>query len=244
MEINRQMHRYIINKRSINMNQAFHHPLKDLEKKRALFFRIGLLISLFITFVAFEWRTETPTATFINDSTEWEPETMEWLPVIKTAAVNDNRHKPEHKHLLTPVVQPTDPVVVPDDHPADSDTLTGEVIPIDPRPEPDPGPEPMLIAEIMPQFPGGDAALLKFLTNNIRFPETARKEGVSGVVHMKFVIDENGNIINISCLRSPAEVLTEEAVRVLRMMPKWLPGIQSGKKVSVTMTLPVHFRLL
>lgn len=98
--------------------------------------------------------------------------------------------------------------------------------------------------EIMPSFPGGDAALAKFLKDNIRYPSVAAENGISGMVIVQFIVDHEGNIrgIKIASGRKGGG-LEEEAGRVVKLMPKWKPGKQNGQAVTVQFNLPVNFRL-
>ena len=99
--------------------------------------------------------------------------------------------------------------------------------------------------EIMPEFPGGQAALIQYLSNNIKYPEECRKMGVEGKVFVKFIVDPSGNITNVQVLRGVVDgkLLEKEAVRVVESMPKWKPGTQGGKAVNVYFTLPISFKL-
>lgn len=105
--------------------------------------------------------------------------------------------------------------------------------------------ETFVIVEQMPEFPGGSAALINYLSTNIKYPEECRKMGVEGKVFVKFIVDPSGNIINAQILRGveDGKLLEKEALRVVQAMPKWKPGKQSGKTVSVYFTLPIAFKL-
>ena len=100
------------------------------------------------------------------------------------------------------------------------------------------------VVEQMPQFPdGGMAGLMKYLSDNIRYPESARKAGTQGRVTVQFVVGKDGSIGNVSILRGVDPALDEEAIRVVSEMPKWKPGLQKGKPVNVKFAIPVVFRL-
>lgn len=229
------------------MKTSYQHPLQSLEKKRSTFLNIGLVVSLLMTFLAFEWKTGKDEA-YSLPVDQWESIDPEELPVITYRDESAKQElKPEERVTRSQNIF-ADPVVVPDTKPVDPGTPapvdTSQIIPIDISPEPEPAPEPVLIPEIMPYFPGGEKALGAFLRDNTRFPDAARKSGIEGLVHISFVIDENGNVTSVKCLRSPGDVLTAEALRVIALMPKWKPGMQGGKKVPVIMTLPINFRLV
>lgn len=105
--------------------------------------------------------------------------------------------------------------------------------------------QPMNIAmvEQKPQFPGGEAEMYKWLGNNIVYPPAAAEEGVSGRVVVEFVVGKDGSITNVKVVRPRHPALDKEAVRVVKAMPKWIPGRNNGQPVKVTYTLPVTFKL-
>ena len=100
------------------------------------------------------------------------------------------------------------------------------------------------VVEQMPEFPnGGMAGLMQYLSQNIRYPEAAKKAGTQGRVTVQFVVEKDGSISNVSILRGVEPDLDKEAVRVISEMPKWKPAMQRGETVRVKYTVPVMFRL-
>ena len=97
--------------------------------------------------------------------------------------------------------------------------------------------------EDMPEDPGGMEAMMKFVAENLKYPEQMQKEKVEGRVLLSFVVEKDGSVTNIEEVKSPHPVLTEEAIRVVKLMPKWKPGKQDGKEVRVQFNLPITFRL-
>lgn len=97
--------------------------------------------------------------------------------------------------------------------------------------------------ERMPTFPGGEFKMYEFLAMNIRYPQRAREDGYSGTVYVRFAVEPDGSITNIEVAKGVGGGCSEEAVRVVKMMPNWIPGEAFGKKVRVTYTLPVSFKL-
>jgi protein TonB len=97
--------------------------------------------------------------------------------------------------------------------------------------------------EQMPEFPGGMAALNKYLSDHIKYPPQAREEGIHGRVILRFVVDQSGNVTNVEIQRDQGGGLGKEAVRVVTGMPKWRAGKQNGQAVKVYYTLPVTFNL-
>ena len=97
--------------------------------------------------------------------------------------------------------------------------------------------------EQMPSFPGGDAALMQYLSKNIKYPPVAEEMGIQGRVICTFVVERDGSVSDIRIKRSVDPSLDKEAMRVVSAMPKWIPGRQNGQMVRVKYTLPVTFRL-
>ncbi|MBF1558677.1 MAG: energy transducer TonB [Prevotella salivae] len=99
------------------------------------------------------------------------------------------------------------------------------------------------VVEVMPQFPGGQIAMLQYLMKNIKYPEQAMKEGIQGRVAVSFIVEKDGSISNVRPVLSVHPLLNKEAVRVVKSMPKWSPGKHNGKPVRVRFNLPVMFKL-
>ncbi|GBU07418.1 cell envelope biogenesis protein TonB [Bacteroidales bacterium] len=97
--------------------------------------------------------------------------------------------------------------------------------------------------EQMPTFPGGEREMLKFLSDNMKYPVIAQEQGISGSVILRFVVGTDGSVKDVTIQRSLDPSCDKEAVRVVRSMPKWVPGKQNGRPVLVYFTLPVRFRL-
>ena len=100
------------------------------------------------------------------------------------------------------------------------------------------------VVETMPSFPGGDAALMKYISDNVRYPAIAQENGIQGRAICQFTVEKDGSITDIQIVRSAGdETLDKEAKRVIKSMPKWSPGKQRGKAVRVSYTIPINFRL-
>jgi len=98
-----------------------------------------------------------------------------------------------------------------------------------------------MVVESMPEYPGGEAALYRFLKENIQYPEAARKKRIQGRVFVTFVIEQDGSVTNVELLKGIGGGCDEETIRVVKAMPKWIPGKQRGKYVRVQYNLPVMF---
>ena len=100
-----------------------------------------------------------------------------------------------------------------------------------------------LVVENMPEFPGGEAAMYKFIGKNIDYPRMAKESGISGRVFVTFVVERDGSLTDVQILRGIGGGCDEEAVRVIRAMPRWSPGKQRGKPVRVQYRMPIKFTL-
>ena len=115
-----------------------------------------------------------------------------------------------------------------------------------PAPAPEPKHEaekPFDIVEQMPQFPGGQAELMKYISSHIKYPPVAEENGIQGKVIVKFVVGADGSVKNVKIAKGVDPSLDKEAARVIGNMPKWIPGKQNGQAVSVNYTVPVIFKL-
>lgn len=97
--------------------------------------------------------------------------------------------------------------------------------------------------EKMPQFPGGEKAMVEYMLNNIKYPDEARKKGIQGTAYITFVVEPDGSVTNVKVLKGFDKLCDEEAFRVVKAMPKWEPGMQKGKAVRVQFNLPLKFKL-
>lgn len=103
--------------------------------------------------------------------------------------------------------------------------------------------KPFVSVEQMPQFPGGDAELMKFIGSNLKYPTIAAENGIEGRAVIRFVVTKDGSVSDVQVVRSLDPSCDKEAIRVVKMMPKWVPGKQNGRNVPVYYTLPVLFKL-
>ena len=99
------------------------------------------------------------------------------------------------------------------------------------------------VVEVMPEFPGGEEALLGFLSENLKYPEPARLNKLTGTVYVSFVVDDIGDIGEVKVMRGMGAGCDEEAVRLIKAMPRWKPGKHNGKNVAASCSIPVAFKL-
>ncbi len=100
-----------------------------------------------------------------------------------------------------------------------------------------------IMVEPVPEYPGGDKARAIFLRENLIYPKEAKEGGIEGIVYVQFVIEKDGSIVDVEVLKGIGGGCDEEAVRVIKMMPKWKPGKQGGKEVRTRFTIPLKFSL-
>ena len=128
-----------------------------------------------------------------------------------------------------------------------NDDANGEVLKLKEavaQPEPKPEVEKVFdVVEQMPSFPGGPSALMEWLSNNVKYPLVAQENGVQGRVVVSFVVERDGSITDVKVVRGVDPSLDKEASRVVRAMPRWIPGKQNGSAVRVKYNVPVAFRL-
>jgi len=213
----------------------------DLRRKRGVFFNIGLVIALAFTLLSFEWDTSTfiESEMYHDDGEAFIDEQMINVPLKKP-------EPPKPKIVKQFIIKevPDDKVI--EEEPdinieVDPSDEVEEYIEID---EPvDDSPVESCMVEVQAQFPGGLKNLYSFIKKNIKYPEQARDIGITGRVYVKFIVDKSGNIINPEILRSPDVLLSNEALRIVKMFPKWNPAIQNLVPVSTYYTIPINFKL-
>lgn len=117
-----------------------------------------------------------------------------------------------------------------------------------PAPKPTVNPEPPQIYDIVDQpaeYPGGMAALKKFIADNLKYPETAKEKGIQGKCYLQFIVSKTGELSNIKVKKGVVDCpeCDKEAIRLVKSMPKWIPGKNNGEAVNSTFILPVTFKL-
>ncbi|MFO7614745.1 MAG: energy transducer TonB [Bacteroidales bacterium] len=218
-------------------------PKADLENKKVIYRQIGLILALAVVLFAFEWKTYEKTISDLGQrQMEEAPEEMVEITVQET--------KPPPPPPPKQVVQINiveDDIEVDDDIminvEADQNTEMQEYIPVSIEEEDDSEGIIFMVVESMPEFPGGEANLYKFLAENIKYPQMAKESGIQGRVFVTFVVERDGSVTDVRVIRGIGGGCDEEAIRVVKNMPKWTPGKQRGKAVRVQYNLPVKFTL-
>jgi periplasmic protein TonB len=213
----------------------------DIERKKPLLFHIGLVVSLAVVLIAFEWKTFDRTQSTLGQL-KVDLEEEEMIPITK----QEPPPPPPPPPPQTTIIE-----IVEDDEEIEEELEIMDTE-IDENTEIDivefveevvEEPEIFTIVEEMPSFPGGEAELFKYLGSNIKYPAMARDAGIQGIVYVTFVVKEDGKISDVRVLRGVGGGCDEEAVRVVEKMPSWKPGKQRGKSVRVQYNLPIRFTL-
>jgi len=211
------------------------NPEVNLERKRGLFLQIGLVITLLIILGAFEYKSHDKAAKDTKDKS-YEQEDQDFMPITKQ---EKPKPKPELPKQAASVVILEDDVVVKDsiinmDTEFDEDDIDIEEEDDD---------EVFMVVENMPEFPGGDLGLMKYIQKKVKYPPIAKEYNITGKVYISFVVDKSGSVTNVKVVRGVDKNLDAEAVRVIKSLPKYKPGKQRGKAVRVMFTVPINFTL-
>ena len=214
----------------------------DLERKRPLFIQVGLVLGLSLILLGFEWKSYDR---IIEAAQDLQGEVIEELEIVQTQR-NEPPPPPPPQQITTILNIVDDKIVIDNDLEidADADDNSQEYSYVEVVEEKEiVEAEIFTVVEDNPMFPGGDEARMKFLRDNIKYPQMARESGIQGTVYVTFVVEANGAITNIKVLRGIGGGCDEEALRVVRQMPKWQPGKQRGKAVRVQFNMPIRFVL-
>ncbi len=221
-------------------------PKADLENKRNTFVQIGLVISLGLCLLAFEWTSKVEKAASLGTVATQEVED-EIIPITRQEEVKPPPPPPPPKvvEVLNIVDNETDIDEELDiqDTEADDKTVIDVAPIIKQEEEKAEESQVFFIVEDMPEFPGVELALRKFIANAIKYPVIAQENGIQGKVYVNFVVDKDGSITNAKIARGVDPSLDKEALRVVNSLPKWKPGMQRGKPVKVSYTVPISFVL-
>ena len=217
-------------------------PKADLESKKLTFTLIGLILSLALAWGVFEIKSYDKRE-FADVGRTVEVLEEEMVEITK----QEQKPQPVEVPKQTTQIQVVEDDVEVEDIEINADVDQNEVIEeyVAPEVEEEEVVEQEIfqIVEEMPDFPGGVAKLSEYLQKNIKYPQMARESGIQGRVFVNFVVEPDGSVSNVKVLRSLGGGCDEEAMRVVKSMPKWKPGKQRGKAVRVSYILPVNFKL-
>ncbi len=221
-------------------------PKADLEGNKLTWILIGYVLILAAVFVAFEWTDRDKKVT--TDTGIVEPIFEEEMIPITEQEEPKQAPPPPEAPKVEEVLQIADNEANVEEttiKSSESDDEAVEIKYVEPVVEEEEPVEEEIfqVVENMPEFPGGMGALMKFLGKNIKYPTIAQENGVQGRVIVQFVVNKDGSIVDPVVVRSVDPYLDKEALRVVKAMPKWKPGMQRGKTVRVKYTVPVTFKL-
>ncbi len=217
-------------------------PKADLENKRVIFTQIGLIVTLAIVFLAFEYKSYDERSIDLMQRTA-DDITEEIIPITEQRPPPPPPPPPRQVTVLQVV---EDDVEVEESIEIDVDVDQSEEIEVyipPPQEEKIDEQEIFTVVESMPEFPGGPQAMMEYIARNIRYPAMARESGIQGRVFVNFVVERDGSVTNVRVLRGIGGGCDEEAIRVVEAMPNWTPGRQRGQAVRVSFNLPVRFTL-
>ncbi len=220
-------------------------PQADLENKKSIFMQIGLVITLGLVFIAFEWTSNDVDVSQFQIQDELDAE-EEIIPITRQEEVKPPPPPPPPK--VTDILNIVEDDVELDEELDIEDTEMDEDTEVDfsnvetDEEEEEDAPV-FFIVEEMPEFPGGETALHQYIAKSIKYPVIAQENGIQGRVYVSFVINSKGEVTDIKIARGVDPALDKEAMRVISKMPKWKPGKQRGKAVKVSFTVPINFVL-
>jgi protein TonB len=220
------------------------NPKQDLEKWKGIFFRAGLVISLGVVLFAFNITQKEVVVDELSNmgDTEFEDED---IPVTRQEQPPEVKPPPPQQtvEVLNIVDDDTEieDEIEMEDAEADEDTQI-EVVEIAEDEEEEEA-QIFFIVEKMPEFPGGELGLRKYIATHVKYPNIARENNIQGKVYIRFCVTSAGKVEKVSIARGVDPILDKEATRVVKALPKWKPGEQRGKKVNVWYTVPINFQL-
>ena len=209
-------------------------PKISLENKKSMFFQIGLEVTLIAVLISFEWKSYDKSNYNLGDLNLDDME-EEIIPITRQEVKPPPPPPPppEIIEIVEDEVEIENEVEI-----EETDTDEDEIVEIEEDDE-----EFFMVVENMPEFPGGDLGLMKFIQKNVRYPAIAKEYNITGKVYVSFIVDKQGSVTNVKIVRGVDKNLDAEALRVVSLLPKYKPGKQRGKAVRVMFTIPINFTL-
>jgi protein TonB len=217
----------------------------DLENKKGIFLQIGLVVVLGIILAAFEWSSRPNLESTLGELADMDLE-EEIIPITRQQEVKPPPPPPPPKvadvlNIVEDDVEIEDELII-EDAEADQD-MEIEIVEFEEEEEVAEE-EVFFIVEDMPSFQGkGQEGFREWIAKNLRYPEIAAENGISGKVYVQFAVNSKGQVVDAVVVRGVDPALDKEAVRVVTSSPKWEPGKQRGKAVKVQFTFPINFVL-
>ncbi len=220
----------------------------DLEQRRVQGFLLGLIVVLAVCFVALEWNSSDSGWTFFDNDEDLEAE-MELsplkrepdeIPMMLPQEQQVEKKQSEELHLVENEVElppeALEPQVV-----EEPEKLAEEEKPevVDMHNEP----VDFRVVEDLPQFPGGAAEFMKWLTKNLKYPASSQRQNVKGKVVAQFIVNVDGSVSDLELVEHLDAACDREVLRVLRMMPKWQAGVMNAKPCRTKVCIPIVFNM-
>ncbi|MBN1252665.1 MAG: energy transducer TonB [Bacteroidales bacterium] len=216
----------------------------DLEKWKSIFFQAGLVISLGAILVAFNVTAHKGNVDDLGqrDNVQFEEED---IPVTRQEEPPPTTPPPPQQ--VVEVLNIVDDKTIVEEEFEMDDTDVDENTQIEfveiKEEEEEEEAQIFFIVEKMPEFPGGELGLRKYISTHVNYPNIARENGIEGRIYVRFCVTSTGNVEKVSIARGVDPILDKEALRVVKELPKWKAGEQRGKKVNVWYTVPINFQL-
>jgi protein TonB len=212
-----------------------------------VFFQLGLILALAATLVAFEWKSYDKIEYGGLNGSRAANEVEEMVQITQQATPPPPP-PPAAPSLVLNIVENnadiSDDITI--DAEADENMQVEEykVAVVEQKEEEEVEERQIfMVVEEAPSFPGGDEMRMKYLSDNIKYPQIAKESGIQGTVYITFVVERDGSVTDIKVMRGIGGGCDEEAIRVVQSMPKWMPGKQRGKPVRVQFNMPIKFTL-
>jgi hypothetical protein len=228
----------------------------SLEESKTTGFLLGLILVLSLLFVGFEYNSQPQEDTSSEDMLDELAQDIELHPAIDEKEMVSTASHPTTKVVTdrikavdAPLKQQIDrllpntasPLLIGDGSAEALNAKISEALP--PIPLVNNQTQNIRIVEQMPEFPGGGSAFVQWLTNQLRYPPVAQSKKVQGKVVVSFIVNKDGSIADIKLEKSVDPYLDREALRVIRMMPNWTPGVQNNRPCRTMVAVPVVFKL-
>lgn len=222
-------------------------PKADLERGKTLGVLMGMIVGLAVLFVGFEWSDRE--VTIVQGQGVADIIAEEEVEITRPEDTPPPPPPPpapaiaEELNVVEDDVKLDDVDIISSEDDASSAQVEAYTPPAVVEEEEESSQQIFTVVETMPEFPGGQMALLQYLSKSIKYPVIAQENGIQGRVSCSFVVNKDGSIVDAEVIRGVDPSLDKEALRVINSMPKWSPGKQRGKPVRVKYTVPVTFRL-
>jgi protein TonB len=216
----------------------------SLENNKVIYVLMGFVFVLSLCYVALEWTEREVTKYDVADSEFLFEEEVEIQQTSQETPPPPPPPQVQEVEVLNVVEDDKEVESIEVNTEDDKETEVVIAAPVEPKEEVEEEEVVFVVVETMPEFPGGQQALFKYLSENVKYPVIAQENGIQGRVICQFVVNKDGSIVDVEVVRSGGDPsLDKEAIRVIKSMPNWKPGKQRGKAVRVKYTVPVNFKL-